>query len=188
MSEILQFDALNLIYAAIVLISFVFALLTLIGAGVGEVLDFSGDVDADSGMDFISISPFALAMFGAAFGVTGLLTRLWLEMEAIPTILWSLGTGLVIGFVAQAIFIYVLSPSKTSHFNLAADATGRQAEVVITVPTAGLGQIAYDNISGHVTLGARSASGQTIPRGAVVAIERVIGRVAVVHPIEESEQ
>lgn len=187
MTELLQFDTLNLIYAGIVLVSFIFALLTLVGSGIGEAFDFSGDVDADGGIDFINISPFSLAMFGAAFGVTGLFTRLWLEMDPIPSILWSLGIGLAIGFVAQALFIYILSPSKTSHFNLADDATGRQAEVIITVPVDGLGQIAYDNISGHVTLGARSASGRSIPRGTVVTIERVNGRVAVVHPAEESE-
>jgi hypothetical protein len=71
---------------------------------------------------------------------------------------------------------------------LADDAVGRQAEVVITVPHDGLGQIAYDNVSGHITLGARSVSGHPIPRGSIVTIERVNGRVAVVRPAEESER
>lgn len=174
--------ALDLIYAAVLVISFIFAVISLIGAEVGELIDF----DADTDLDFINISPFALAIFGAAFGLTGLITHTWADMNPIPSIVWSSVVGLVVGIAAQAFFIYVLSPSKSSHFSLADDATGREAEVIISVPDSGLGTIAYDNVSGRVTLGARSATGKPISNGQVVRIERVTGRVAVVRPVEEN--
>jgi membrane protein implicated in regulation of membrane protease activity len=188
LQEFLASGTLNLVYVGVVLTSFIFALVTLLGAEVGDALDFDFDVDVDSDvdLDFVSVSPFALAMFGATFGMTGLITRLWLEMEAIPSILWATGMGILIGGVAQALFLYVLSPSKSSHFSLAEDAKGREAEVIITVPEEGLGTIAYDNISGRVTLGARSSTGKQIRRGQVVTIERVTGRVAVVRPAEDA--
>lgn len=185
LQEFLASGTLNLIYAGLVLISFVFAVITLVGAEFGDALDFDVDVDADTGVDVASISPFALAMFGATFGLTGLITRIWFEMEAVPSILWSVGIGVVVGGLAQVLFIYVLSPSRSSHFSLADDAVGREVEVIVTIPDNGLGQIAYDNISGRVTLGARSAVGKEIKRGETVIIEKITGRVAFVRSAEE---
>ncbi|MBE2201396.1 MAG: NfeD family protein [Anaerolinea sp.] len=175
---------LNIVYAGVVFTSFVFAVITLVGAEFGDALDFGAD--ADGGVDFISVSPFALAMFGAGFGTAGLVTRLWLDMGTIPSVLWATAVGLVFGVLAQAFFIYILSPSKSSHFSLSDDAAGREVEVITTIPANGMGEIAYDNVSGRVKLGARSATGKPIKRGSLVTIERVTGRVAVVRPFEES--
>lgn len=175
-----ELGALNLTYAIVLAISFIFAVISLVGAEASGALDF--DADVATGFDFANVSPFALSMFGATFGLAGLLTRLVLNMTAIPSILWSGGLGLVIGGAAQALFIYVLSPSRSSHFSLSADAVNRSAVVTITVPAAGLGQIAFDNVSGRVTLAARSATGQPIKSGETVTIERVVGREAVVRP------
>jgi membrane protein implicated in regulation of membrane protease activity len=184
LEDLFTSGTLNLIYTIIVFVSFIFAVITFLGAEVGEAFDFDADVDSDADFDFISISPFAMAMFGTTFGSAGLITRLWLEMDAIPSILWAVGTGVVIGGLAQVFFLYVLSPTKSSHFNLASDASGREAEVIITVPKDGLGQIAFDNVSGRVTLGARSATGKQIKRGEYVRIQKITGRVALVEPIE----
>lgn len=180
--ELFGSGALNLIYTIIVLISFVFVVISLMGADFGDGADVDLDVDID-GLDFISLSPFVLAMFGAAFGITGILTRLWLNMEPIPSILWSAGIGIAIGAAAQALFLYVLSPSKSSHYSLIEDAIGREVEVIVTIPANGLGTIAFDNVSGRVTLGARSSTGKQIKRGEFVAVEKITGRVALVRPV-----
>lgn len=179
--------ALNFVYAAAVVVSFIFAIVTLLGAEFGDALDFDVDVDADSGIDFLSISPFGLAMFGAAFGVTGLITSLWFDMNPGPSLFWAIVVGLGVGVLAQALFLYVFSPSKSSHYSLTADAVGRDAQVIITVPNEGLGKIAFDNVSGRVTLGARSATGKQIVSGESVRIEKVTGRVAVVRPVDDEK-
>jgi hypothetical protein len=181
LQELFGSGALNIVYAVVVLVSFVFVVISLMGADFGDGADLDLDADID-GLDFISLSPFVLAMFGAAFGITGILTRVWLDMEPIPSILWSTGIGITIGGAAQVLFLYVLSPSKSSHYSLIEDAVGREVEVIVTIPAQGLGTIAYDNVSGRVTLGARSSTGKEIKRGEIVAIERITGRVALVHP------
>lgn len=186
LDELFSSGTLNLVYSAFLLISFIFAVITLLGAEIGEALDFGADVDADTGIDFISISPFALAVFGASFGLIGLVTRIWLEMEAIPSVLWSGALALLFGAAAQAFFIYILSPTKSSHYSLEKDALGREAEVIVTIPGGGLGQIAFNNVSGRVTLGARSTTGRQIKTGDVVEIERIVGRIAMVHPVEKT--
>lgn len=182
--ELFSSGLLNIIYAVIVVISFLFALISLLGAELGDALDFDVDADSEGAFDFISVSPFALAMFGAAFGLVGLITRLWFEMEALPSIAIAAASGLVIGVVAQVFFIYVLSPSRSSHFSLEQDAIGREADVTITIPPGGTGQIAFNNVSGRVNMGARSATGEPVTAGASVTIEKVVGRIAVVRPAD----
>lgn len=187
MQEFFSSGALNFVYAAAVLVSFVFAIVTLLGAGFGDAFDFDLDVDADGGIDFISISPFGLAMFGAAFGLTGLITRLWFDMSAGLSLILAAVIGLIVGAAAQVLFLYVFAPSKSSHYSLTTDAVGRNAQVIVTVPSDGLGKITFDNVSGRVTLGARSATGKQIVNGQSVRIEDVTGRVALVRPVNELE-
>ena len=183
--DFLSSGTLNIVYAVSVFISLIFAVITLIGAEAGDILDLDVDADTDSDFDFVNISPFALAMFGATFGATGLITRLWFSMETVPSVLWSTGIGLAFGAVAQAFFIYVLSPSKSSHLKLSDEAVGREAEVIITIPSDGRGTVAFDSIGGRITLGARSGTGKEIGRGEIVMIERIIGRLVVVHPVDK---
>lgn len=185
LEEIFASGTLNLVYAGIVVISFLFALLSLIGAELGEAMDMALDIDGDSGLDFINVSPFALAMFGTAFGMVGLITRVWYDMEPIPSLLWAVGLGVIIGGVAQGFFLYVLSPSRSSHYKLQNDAIGRDAEVITSIPDGGLGEIAFNNVSGRVKLAARSSSGEPIPYGEVVVVKRIVGRVAFVQRVEE---
>lgn len=186
--EVFGDSALNCVYAVVALVSFIFAVLSLIGTELGDALDLGADVDVDvdgdTGIDFINISPFALAVFGATFGLVGLITSIWAEMEPIPSILIASASGLVVGGVAHALFIYVLSPSRSSHFSLEEDAVGREVEVTITIPASGRGQVAFTNVSGRVTLGARSATGEEIPTGNTVVIVRLAGRNAVVQPVD----
>lgn len=185
LEELFNSGTLNLVYAAIAVLSFLYAVIALVGAEVGDALDFDIDTEGDTGIDFIDVSPFALAMFGSTFGLVGLLTRLWLDMETTPSILWAVGSGVVVGAVAQTFFIYVLSPSKSSHYSLQQDAIGREAEVITTIPSKGLGEVAFNNVSGRVKLGARSATGEEIGYGNVVIIKRIVGRVAFVQPSHE---
>ena len=175
---------LDIVYAGIVIISFIFAFLSLIGAGLDQVFDFDLGSDGEGPFDLVGISPFSAAVFGSAFGLTGLITHLWLDMEPIPSILWATGVGIIFGGAAQAFFLYVLSPSKSSHFSLERDSIGKEAEVTIAVPSDGLGQISYTNVSGRVRLGARSETGKEIHTGSLVIIKRIVGRVAIVELAE----
>jgi len=187
MQEFFSGGALNFVYAAAVVVSFIFAIVALLGTEFGDAFTLHGGMEAETGVDFISMSPFGLAMFGAAFGLTGLITRLWFGMNAGLSLFWAALAGLLIGGLAQALFLYVFASSKSSHYSLSTDAVGRDAQVIITVPAEGLGKITFDNVSGRVTLGARSATGKQIANGQAVRIEEVTGRVALVRPVDEFE-
>lgn len=184
--ELSSWSALSCVYALVALVSFLFAVLSLVGTEFGDVLDVDVDAGADTGVDFASVSPFALAVFGATFGLVGMITSVWLEINTIPSILISTASGLLVGGAAQALFLYVLSPSKSSHFSLDDDAIGREAQVTTTIPATGLGQVTFNNVSGRVKLGARSATGESIASGDFVIIEKITGRNAVVRPVESN--
>ena len=94
---------------------------------------------------------------------------------------------IVFGGLTQVLYVYVLSVSKSSHYSLAKDEVGRSAEVIISIPNEGIGTIAFDNVSGRVTLGARSTTGKQIVKGSVVRVEKIVGRVAYVRPLELGE-
>ncbi len=184
MQDLFSAGALGCVYALVAFVSFLFAVMSLIGTDFGDALDFDVDADADTGFEFANVSPFALATFGATFGLVGLITLIWFEMEPIPSILISTVSGIVIGGLAQLLFLYVLSPSKSSHYSLEKDAVGIEAQVTITVPAKGQGQITFSNVSGRVQLGARSATGEEISTGKIVVIERIVGRAAIVRPAD----
>jgi membrane-bound ClpP family serine protease len=175
---------LDLVYAGIVVVSFIFALLSLIGVGLDQVIDFDLDSDGEGPFDLIGISPFSAAVFGSAFGLTGLITHVWLEMNTIPSILAATGVGILLGGLAQALFLYVLSPSKSSHFSLERDVVGLEAEVTVAIPSEGRGQIAFTIIHGRHRLGARSEGGKEIQAGSSVVIMKIVGRTAIVEPTE----
>ena len=185
MPDLFSSGALGCVYALVAFVSFLFAVMSLIGTEFGDAFDFDADADADTGVDFGNISTFALAVFGATFGLVGLITLLWLEMDTLPSILVSTVSGIVVGGLAQGLFLYVLSPSKSSHYSLEKDAVGREVQVTISIPEDGQGQISYNNVSGRVRLGARSASGEPIANGEFVVIEKIIGRAALVRPLEK---
>ncbi len=178
-------SALSCVFSSVALVSLLFAVLSLIGTEFGDVLDVGGDADTE--FDFANVSPFALATFGATFGLVGLISSIWLEQEPIPSILIATIAGVIVGGLAQIVFIYVLSPSKSSHYSLQDDAVGREAQVTVTIPGEGQGHIAFYNVSGRVKLGARSATGEDIEVGAFVVIERVIGRSAIVRPLKTDQ-
>jgi hypothetical protein len=62
---------------------------------------------------------------------------------------------------------------------------GMLAEVITPIPVGSVGEIAFVSQGGRVTYTAQSATGEAIPRGTTVMIEKVIGGVAMVHPQEQ---
>jgi len=127
---------------------------------------------------------YSLGLGAAVFGGVGLLALLLLRVAPTSSILWSLGVGLLAGFAALALLVYLPRRGQVEEALLDFDAAGRRAQVVIPIPANGLGEVALVDDGGEVLhLGARAATGATIAAGATVVIERVSKRVAVVSPL-----
>lgn len=130
---------------------------------------------------------YSLGVGAAVFGAVGLLGLFLFDLAPNTSVLVALGFGLVIGFIALALLVRLPSRDETEEALIDFDASGRHAEVVIAIPAVGLGEIVFMNGADHVHLGARSATGRAIPAGAIVVIERVTRRVAVVVNLGEED-
>ena len=115
-------------------------------------------------------------------GGVGLPALLVFRLSPAASFAWALGAGLVVGALAEIILVYLPSRRQAEESDIAIDANGREAQVVIPIPASGLGEVTYRDGEETIHLGARSATGQPIGRGSRVRIERVARRVAIVRP------
>jgi membrane protein implicated in regulation of membrane protease activity len=161
-------------------------LLLIVLAVVSLLRSFTPGSQAASGTPgprFGRATSYSLGLGLAVAGGVGLLALLVFDVAPLTSLWWALGTGLVAGAVAAFIFIYIPSRRLAEDVELAIDADGREARVVIDIPAGGVGEVAYQDGAETINLGARSATGRAIARHSRVRIVRVAGRVAVVEPI-----
>ncbi len=187
MSGLLQsLGLLNFVYLVLLGIGFIYALLTLLGHGIGELdlpdIDFdTGDVPSfDHGeVGLPSISPMSIASFVTAFGAFGLISTQLFEASTGISLLFAAGGGLAVGIIAQLIFIYVFSP-QTSSLRTQKDVIGVTAEVITPIPDGGVGQIALVARGARVTYSARTKAGLTFKQGDLVRVVELVGSIAFV--------
>lgn len=183
MNGILSGTALVLVYSGVALVG-----LALIGGAIISLLrSFTpGRQTRPQGATRPLVSravTYSLGLGAVVFGLAGLAAH-WLWRVAPTTgILVALGLGLLAGFIALVLLVYLPARGRVEEELLDFDAAGHRAEVVIPIPVNGLGEVALGEGAARVNLGARSATGRPIPRGTVVVIERVTKRVAVVAPL-----
>lgn len=187
MSGLMQsLGLLNFVYLILLSIGFIYALLSLLGHGIGELdlpdIDFdTGDVPSfDHGeVGLPSISPMSIASFVTAFGAFGLISSQLFEASTGTSLLFAAGGGLAVGIVAQLIFIYVFSP-QTSSLRTQKDVIGLTAEVITSIPDGGVGQIALVARGSRVTYSARTKAGLTFKQGELVRVVELVGSIAFV--------
>lgn len=181
-----SFDLLNVVYLVLLAIGFIYALFVLLGQGVGELdipdLD-TGDVPSfDHGeVGLPSISPMSIASFVTAFGAFGLISTQMFGASRGISLLYAIGGGLVVGVIAQLLFIFVFSP-QTSSLRTKQDVVGVIAEVITPIPEDGVGQIALVSRGSRVTYSARARSGLTYKQGDLVRVVELVGSSAFVEP------
>lgn len=183
-------DTLNCLYGVALSLGLIYSMLLLIfdsmDSAVGDFGNFFDvDVDAVDGGD-IGISMLAIAAFVSAFGAFGIAARGILEAGAASSIIVAATGGFVFGGLAQVFFLYVLSPT-TNSLVTQLSLEGKIAEVSIPIPESGTGQVTLIAQGSRMTYSARSHNNQPIKRGTEVRIEKIIGSVATVVPIEEFE-
>lgn len=155
-----------------------------------------GDYDADSGgdvghgdgevghegnpMHLPLLSPTVISAFVASFGGAGLLFRQLIgDVPALHVPLAG-ATAAAMG-VGTAYLIWKITSSLDSN-RLArlSDVVGTLAEVTVSVPKQGMGEIAYVSAGTRQTLSAKSADGGEYKQGSRVKVLRIADHVAYV--------
>ncbi len=207
-------SALNCVYGAALLIGFLYALFLIFFQGVGHAFDLGHvdilghdvdlgslfdlpghDVDVHAGHEAMvghdghevgGLSMLAISGFTAAFGAFGLATATLLDAPPLLSLLAAVIGGVIVGGLAQILFIQVLSPSTSSNIQLSA-IKGASARVTVPISARGIGQIAIILSGQRITLSARSSAEVEIPRGASVLVDSVRDGIAYVSPEADIE-
>ncbi len=198
MGAFLDSLGLNLIYFALLAVGVIYAVIILIGGGLGHLhipgLDFNvdghhigpvhlGGPEAPE-VQLPSLSPVTVASFVTAFGAFGLIATSLFEASGRASLLWAVAGGLVVAVIAHFAFGYFLIAPQGSSEVRVKDMLGTVAEVITPIPADNVGEVAFVAQGGRVTYTAKSAGGVPIARGTTVIIEKVAGGVAVVRPQE----
>lgn len=172
---------LSLLFLVLLIVGLLVSLLGLLGwrrsfrPGSQASPDASGHI--------VRLLPIALGVGAAVFGLAGLVLGQLANLGPGATVIWALATGLLAGFVVQAVLYYRLLRDETAATDETDSAAGLPATVVITIPGNGIGQIAYEHGGRTVQCGASSLTFEAIPQGTTVVIERVVRRIAQVRPV-----
>lgn len=194
LTELTNLSTLSCVYFTLLLVGVVYAIVILVA---GELHGFGfggGHVDLGGGHDFsfehgevsvTSLSPVTIASFVTAFGAFGLIAMGLFNVSAQASLLWAAAGALVVAAIAHFAFGYFLIAPQSSSEVTAEYVVGTTGEVITPIAPGRLGEVAFVARGGRVTTSARSAGGQAIPRGTMVTIERMVGNVAMVKPLEE---
>jgi membrane protein implicated in regulation of membrane protease activity len=190
-------DGMELIYWVCFFLGFGFAVVSGLLAGVfsgtAAHLDIGGHADlahgahgdvghgeSDGSVHFSPLSPVVLAMFISAFGGVGLILMKYLHWPLPAHLPLAALSGFVIAGIVFALFHRVFSVTQGSSESIAREMIGQQAEVTVTIPHQGLGEIAYVSRETRYTNPAQSADGKELPTGTTVKILKLNGPIYVV--------
>jgi membrane protein implicated in regulation of membrane protease activity len=195
--EFFRESPLNIVYAASLFLGVVYSAFVLFFHGIGDALGgLHFDIDAHSALgglhlidahgahEATGVSTLAIASFISSFGAFGLIAVTLFGAGAIASLFTALFGGVVLGIAGQVFFLYVLSPTISSEVRQT-KLIGMVAEITTPIPVNGVGQIAFVAEGSRVTYSARATEESlAVERGTPVRIERIIGGMAYVSPID----
>lgn len=194
-TEFFGLTTLNCVYFTLLIAGVVYAVIILIagelhhfGFGDGGHVDLSGghDISFDHGeVSVPSLSPVTIASFVTAFGAFGLIATGLFDASARASLLWAGAGALVVAAIAHFAFGYFLIAPQSSSEVRAEQVVGTTGEVTTPIAPGRVGEVAFVARGARITTSARAAGDQAIPRGTLVIIERVVGNVAIVRPLQE---
>lgn len=127
----------------------------------------------------------ALAVFITAFGGFGAI-GIRSGFGVVPSALLGLASGFVLGG-SVALFARFLLAQQSSSSVSGTQLVGRTAQVTVTIPAGGVGQISCRVGEERVEKIARSRGGAELKSGALVLIEEFTGDSVIVSPGAESD-
>jgi hypothetical protein len=184
--EMMNLSALTFVYGGVLILGLLIMASSLVALARSFTAGSQAPSQPGAGRSLLRAAGFSLGLAAFVFGAVGLLAELVWQFSPASGILWSLAAGLIAGFFTQIILVWRSGRQAAEEQAIEYDVAGKEAEVLITVPAGGLGEILYRDTEGPIHLGASSSSGQSIETGARVIIERVSNRVAIVRPASDA--
>jgi membrane protein implicated in regulation of membrane protease activity len=178
----------GVLYISLLVLGGVYALIT---GGLGWFSDVGGggDIHVDAGGHMDAghphpISGTTVATFITGFGGGGVLAHYLFEWGRVPGLLFAFVSGLVLAAAAFGVLETIFSQTQAGAEFATEEVTGREAEVITTIPAGGAGEVAYEIRGQREQASARVSSGASVPKGRIVVIEKVMGQTVYVRPKE----
>jgi hypothetical protein len=173
------------VFLSIGAVGFLILVASLIFGELFEHFDFSHDFDHDlghGGPGFFSMR--GLAVFVTAFGGFGGLAT-YRGYDVLPSSFFGFGGGFILAGVVYlfARFLYGQQASSTIS---ATDLLGKTAQVSVSIPENGLGQVRCLIGESIVDKTAQSKDGKAIPLSSVVRIDDIVGESVIVSPLSNA--
>lgn len=153
----------------------------LLGGGEGGV-DAGADVHVDIGdvgghLEFSPLSPTVIASFVGGFGGGGYIAKETFKLDMPYNLFIALGTGLTLGGLMFFILLYMFRHIQTTSTVRQIELVGTEAQVTITIPVDGLGEISFTAFGKKINAPARIEEHKPIPSGSVVVIDKIVGNI-----------
>ncbi|MDQ4074711.1 MAG: MSCRAMM family adhesin SdrC [Chloroflexota bacterium] len=150
--------------------------------------DFDADLDTESGshagLDVSFLTPLIIAPMLAGVGAVGLFVALFLNSSVLLHLPLALLGGFALGYAIFFVLAKVIAPMQGSSEVRVGELWGTVAEVITPIPENRLGEIRFVARGSYISAPARSVTGELIPRGQMVMIEKVENSVAFVRPTQ----
>ncbi len=168
-------------YLCLLVLGLTYALITGVFGWLADIGDADVSVDASGHLDAGHSHPISgttVATFVTGFGAGGVVAHYGFGWGLGPGLLLALATGLVVAGAAYGALELIFSQTQAGAEFDSDSLVGREAEVIVTIPEGGPGEVAYV-IKGQRELSpARATDGRAIARGCTVTVERVVGAAA----------
>jgi len=175
----------GLVYIALLTIGVFFALVSGALGWLGDLtggdihLDASGHLDAGHPHP---LSGTIVATFVTGFGGGGVLAHYLFKWDLLAGLGSAAVSGVALAGAAFGILEVIFRQTQAGSEFDAGDQVGREAEVITAIPANGTGEVAFVVKGQRQISAARAADGAAIPKGSLVAIDKVLGATVLVRP------
>lgn len=152
--------------------------------------DFDAELDADatdgaqaqSGVSFLT--PLIIAPTLAGLGAVGLFASLLLGWPWLLHLPVAIVGGVAMGYALFYFLARIIAPMQGSSEVRMGSLWGTVGEVITPIPENRIGEIRFVARGSYLSAPARSVTGEMIPRGETVMIEKVVDSVVFVRPTQ----
>ena len=178
----------GIFYVSLLVLGFLYSVLSLLSGWISDVgghfhLDMGGHADVPGHADTGNLGPISgttVATFITGFGGGGVIAHYWLRWSLLGSLGIALGSGIVVAAAAYGILDFIFKETQAGSEFAVGETVGREAEVIVSIPEGGVGEVAYIMRGQREQSSARAVDAAAIPRGSAVVIERVSGPTAYV--------
>ncbi len=168
----------GLVYIGLLLVGVVYA---GIAGALGWISDVGGadiHVDASGHLDAGHPHPISgtiVATFITGFGGGGTVGHYLLELPLGASLVLAAASGVILAAAAFGVLELIFKQTQAGSEFVVEELSGREAEVITSIPRDGPGEVAYIVKGQREVSAARTSDGEPVARGRLVVIEKAVG-------------